>query len=103
MKSITEKSAFQCADCKSIMKFDNAQLDLGDTWFRLTDDDMILETNQFAIPYRVLVVANVPFCPFCNGKLVILHNRLLDKFHDYLKAQRDADPALKEVMVTLGK
>ena len=89
-----EKSVFQCFDCKSIMKFDASDLLLGDTYIRLNDDDVVFTNSQFSLPYTVLVVSKIPFCPFCKGVLVLLHNRLLDKFHEYRKGQRGEDTSL---------
>ncbi len=84
-----EKSVFQCNDCKSIMKFDASDLLQGDTYIRLEDDE-VYTSNRFSIPYTVLVVSGIPFCPFCNGTLVLLHNRLLDIFHEYRKGKDSA-------------
>lgn len=50
--NLGEKSVFQCGDCMSIMKFDEAELLKGDNWIRLKDDE-VFTSNQSAVPWSV--------------------------------------------------
>ncbi|PWI46991.1 hypothetical protein CEE45_13895 [Candidatus Heimdallarchaeota archaeon B3_Heim] len=82
-----EKAVFQCMDCKAIYRVPPQELLVDDAHLYLELEDMIYPPDVMGSPVLgVYVFSSIPFCAYCNGQLVLRHNRLLKHYLEYCES-----------------